>query len=261
MFDPSYTDDWKRALEGEDDALFKHLHDTEYPGTVLFQLTFYLMRQNVRLLACTNQNEADPLLRGVERALSARRQIRSFYDWIQRREFDLETLKELYRRRAVIPFLGAGTSMEAGGPSWPKLVEGLLLTALEPERQKKIPVPKRGGGWYFLEGDKDKFVHFSVQKEKHARKALEIIQSGTADTDLLMKAAQMCADLFQEQFFSWVTPLLYMDCKVPGSIYFVLAELSSSPGSPKPGWPSIVTYNFDNLMGEMFELQGCHIVF
>ena len=36
--------------------------------------------------------------------------------------------------------------MEAGGPSWPKLVEGLLLIALEPERQKEIPVPKRGGG-------------------------------------------------------------------------------------------------------------------
>jgi len=254
MFDPSYTDDWKRALEGEDDALFKHLVDTEYPGTVLFQLAFYLMRQNIRLYACTNQGEAEPLLRGISRVRSVRRQIRSFYDWSQRRKFDLETLKEFYHGRAVMPFLGAGTSMEAGGPSWPKLVEGLLLTALEPERQKEIPVPKRGGGWYFLQGKKS--LHFSAQKEKHARKALETIQSGGADTELLMNAAQMCADLFQEQFFSWVTPLLYMECKVPGSIYFALAELSSSPGSPRPGWSTIVTYNFDNLMGEMFELQG-----
>jgi len=255
MFDPTYTDEWKRALEGEDDALIKHLAETEYPGTTLFQLEYFLMRQNKMLLQ-PNVEEGikDRLLHGVGRAMFMRSQIRSFHKWIERQMFDLEALREFYQARAVIPVLGAGVSMAAGGPSWPKLVEELLLTALNPTRQKNIPIPKKGGGWYYLEAEKVR--KFNKQQKTVASQALKSIQEGSTDIELLMKAAQMCADLFKEQFFSWVTPLLYMECATPSPIHSVIAELASSPDQKKPGWAAIINYCFDNLMGEAMQQQG-----
>jgi len=69
MFDPTYTDEWKRALEEADDALLKKLTMTEYPGTVLFQIAHFIMRQNYILHGKIDDKTTKQVTDAIGRAL------------------------------------------------------------------------------------------------------------------------------------------------------------------------------------------------
>ncbi len=251
MLNPEFSNEWAEALEGGNDALLKHLAESEYPGTTLFQLTHYFMRQNLRMQRMRDPTKLEDSDRALARALAVRAQVRSFYDWNERKYFDLQALRELRQKSAVVPFLGAGVSIAAGGPSWPRLVEGLLLTGLDSKYQEHVPMPTRGGGWYFMQSSGA--ILFEGAARACANEQLNHIRDGSTDTDILMEGAQLCHDLFKEHFFSRITPLLYINCDTPGPIHKILAELALNSSAGTPGWGAIVTYNFDNLMGEAMD--------
>jgi hypothetical protein len=253
VFDPTLTEDWIQALEGRDDRRLKRLAETEYPGTTLFQLLHFAMRLDRLTQGAGPLGEKARAIQ-VPRIASVRAQVRAFYGWPERRRFDLEALRELRRGNAVMPVLGAGASMAAGCPSWASLVEQLLATALDPERQRNVPVPKRGGGWYFINAGRA--ILFEGDDKQRAQQLLEQVRRAPQDTELLMTAAQLCADLFKEHFFSYVTPLLYLNAPAPGPVHRAVAQFAARPGSGRPGWAAVLTYNFDNLLGEALEQLG-----
>jgi hypothetical protein len=254
VFDPTLTDHWIQALDGGDEAELKRLAETEYPGTTLFHLAFFAMRLWKIMREATPAAAEQLRLLHVPRIHAVRTQLRSFHDWPERRRFDVEALREFRRGNAVLPVVGAGASMAAGCPGWAALVEQLLQTALDSDRQRRVPVPKKGGGWYVVESRR--VFTFGLEDERRARAALDQIRKKAANTELLMIGAQMCADLFKEDFFSYITPLLYLNVPDPGPVHLALARLAAAPGQSSPGWPGIVTYNFDNLLGEALERLG-----
>lgn len=239
---------WWCALHECDDELIKHLVQTESPATVIFQIVRYIMEVHVHLVHEVNWEELKPK---IARAVSMRQQVRSWFSWLELRQIDLQVMRELYMSNALMVVLGAGATVDAGGPDWSNLVRQLLLTALEPERQARVPVPKRGGGWYFLEGEAVDRV--DREGEQQARRCFAEIEKGTTDTELLKNAAQLCADLFQERLPQWLTAIIYESAPGPSEIHRAVAELARKPNEPDPGWVEILTYNFDNLMGEALE--------
>jgi len=217
----------------------------------LFHLACFAMRLAKAMREAAPSNARLMGAQHVGRIRFVRSQLRSFHDWRERRRFDVEALQEFRRSKAVLPVLGAGTSMAAGCPGWGALVEQLLLTAVEPDRQRQVPVPRRSGGWYLVQSRR--VFRFDSDGERRARDLVGKIREDPTDTELLVTAAQMCADLFKEHFFSYVTPLLYLNATDPGPIHLGLARLAARRGQSDRGWAGIVTYNFDNLLGEALE--------
>jgi hypothetical protein len=156
---------------------------------------------------------------------------------------------------------------------WGELVQQLLQIALEkghqipefalaPDSSSKPPpsaLPK-----YLLKPGtyKPKVVstqRFPLEAEREARQILVKIETG-ANTKDLMHGAQLCADLWGQNLFTHLTGILYGASAKPGPIHTAIAELADAqvgPGrGPLPGWWRIVTYNFDDLMGEALDARG-----
>src|SRR5262245_17826972 len=113
---------------------------------------------------------------------------------LQQREHDLRTLQWIRRNSALSVVLGAGATIDAGGPSWPELVEELLLIAINKGRQIFDNVVQP-----------DRARRLGSGQEREARQILNEIKAGSTDTELLKRGAQLCADLFEESFFQHVT--------------------------------------------------------
>lgn len=96
---------------------------------------------------------------------------------------------------------------------------------------------------------------------RRAREALARIVSGKADTETLMEGAQICYDFLGQHLFTDLTQILYENQRKPGAIHQSIAEMATplevkDRGGLFPGWDSIITYNFDDLMGEALDEIG-----
>jgi SIR2-like domain len=279
--------EWSTALEGEDDAPLTELVEREPPGVALFMLMTYINGvyraiQPIPLLAEGKE------FTGFERYLKpvVRRRIDQVLPMIQelrqrlggrQRDFDLGLLRWVRRSSCLAVVIGAGVTMEAGGPSWPELVRLLLERALDqgheirrmvpapgsadpfsvgPDGRLRLAVPEAGERVEFkMVSEVERVERFSPEAERNARSLLQQIVAGRADTDALMQAAQLCLDLMGQDLFQQVSMAIYARAPRPGEIYRAIAELADKQQVPgrsgiQPGWDAIISYNFDNLMGE-----------
>jgi hypothetical protein len=77
--------------------------------------------------------------------------------------------------------------------------------------------------------------------------------SSAVDTEILMRGAQLCSNLYGRYMFSHLTGILYRSAPKPSETHRAIASLAHSQQVPgrglRPGWESLIIYNFDNLNG------------
>ncbi len=201
--------------------------------------------------------ETEQVADAVGRVLPVIRQIRQRLGWRQR-EVDLGLLRWIRRSSALSVVLGAGATMAAGGPSWAELVRSLLQVALERGHEITTMVPDPGNTRDHASYSRQVIdvKRLPPEAESEARQLAEQIDRGQADTEQLMRGAQLCLDLFGQHLFTHVTQIIYARAKQPGPIHRAIAELAEAQEVPErgpglfPGWEAILTYNFDDLMSQ-----------
>lgn len=255
--------DWDRATTGADDALLAQLIASEPPG----QAHFHLMVQiNGLYRACQLAGLPPAAVRPkVERVLPALARVRGTLGPLQQRDLDLGLLRWIRRASALSAVIGAGATMDAGGPSWPALVQQLLSVALERghELAEMRPDPGNTQDSASFTRHVIEVKRFDAAQEARARAILAAIEAGGADTEALMQGAQLCIDLLGQHVFADVTAALYdQGRRQPGSIHRAIAALAPEqfvPDRPPhrfPGWEAIISYNFDDLQGEAIDALG-----
>ena len=210
---------------------FQKLLNTEPPGVALFEVETF-----INGLYRGAQPFGDPgMVSDRARWISVQAEIfRRTLGWHQR-DIDLELLRWIRRASCLSIVAGAGVTMDAGGPSWAGLVRELLKLALE-----------------------NGLDDAAIQK---AKSILEAIEAGSADTEALMEGAQLCYDLKGQHLFTQITQILYAKNRQPGSIHRTIAKLAHPQFVLDrrgwfPGWHAIITYNFDDLLGEALDAEG-----
>lgn len=235
---------WNNALFNQDDHVLEQLVAAEPPGTSLFEIKTYI---NGLYLGCNRFGLPPNSVRSkVERVLLPLKHIRHRLGCRQR-EADIILMRWIRRASCLSAVIGAGATMDAGGPSWENLVRRLLKIGLEKgyEIREKVVEVK----------------HFDDSQKAIAENILKRIENHDADTETLMEGAQLCSDLCGQHLFTYITGILYETNRKPGSIHRAIAELAHPQvvrdrgPDPLPGWDSIITYNFDDLMGEMLDAE------
>lgn len=179
------------------------------------------------------------------------------------RELDIGLMQWMRRAACLSVVIGAGVTMDAGGPSWAELVRRLLLRVLERGREQAEMRPQPGNTREHAE-----FVcvvtaveHLPAAQDLRARAVLAAIEAGQADTEALMEGAQICYDFLGQHLFADLSDILYQGARAPGPIHRAIAALAppihvADRGGLFPGWDAIITYNFDDLMGEALDEAG-----
>ncbi len=230
---------WQTALLGGDDSLLSHLVASERPGITFFQITFYINVVHSAGRKVANAKAAgidgfEALPVNVERVLPILQSLRRRLGWRQR-ELDLGLLRLLRQWGALSVVIGAGASQGAGGPGWAELVRLVLDVALK--KRDEIVRGKR----------------LSPESEAAARAILATIaeKGANTDTETLKRGAQLCSDHFGQHLFTYLTGILYGRAPRPSATHRAIAELAAPPGLD-----AILTYNFDDLMGEALNERG-----
>ncbi|MGM9474719.1 SIR2 family protein [Pseudarthrobacter sp. YS3] len=100
----------------------------------------------------------------------------------------------------------------------------------------------------------------SAPDVRKAEDILRKIRKESASTEDLKHGMQLCSDLLGQSLFTDVTGILYGGDRQPGPIHRSIAAVaaSRSAGGSRSGsgWEAIVTYNFDDLMGEALDAAG-----
>lgn len=248
---------WKLALLGGDDKLLDQLVREQPPRLVHLAIMSYTnnMYYNLNVEGFWSSAWSQFSEQGNSPVL-ADRESRSVFASVGRaqakleavrqklgpqlREIDLGLLREIRESGKLSIVLGAGATMAAGGPSWAELVRRMLDLAL-------------GGG--------STTARFEQAQERNAHEILALIESGDADTEALMRGAQLCYDLFGQRLFTHFHSALYEGNRRPSEIHRAIAKLVSFPETQNPdrapsfGWDCIVSYNFDDLMGEAIDSE------
>jgi hypothetical protein len=159
--------------------------------------------------------------------------------------------------------------MSAGGPSWPALVEGLLTIALTKghEITRFVPAPGNTPDHASFRAAVERVERLDLKREIEALAILDRLRQNPpkASFDDLLRGAEICHELFGPHLFTHVTALVYGSAgKVqPASIHQVIARLAQplevpgrDPHRPLPGWEAIITYNYDDLIGEAIDAEG-----
>ncbi len=251
---------WHAALSGQDETLLSQLAESEPPGVTHFEIATYInglyrMTQNPFF----QDRDVRP---DVERVLPTVQAIRQRLGWRQR-ELDISLMRWIRRASALSVVIGAGVTMAAGGPSWAELVRLLLKVALEKghEITQMVPTPDSTSEHETYERQVIRVERFKPEAKEEARRVLTLIETQQADTEALMRGAQLCYDLFGQHLFTHITQILYSRASQPSPIHRAVAELAHAQRVPDrgpglfPGWDSIISYNFDNLMGEALTEQ------
>ncbi|MBZ0301218.1 MAG: SIR2 family protein, partial [Anaerolineae bacterium] len=165
---------------------------------------------------------------------------------------------------ALSMVVGAGATIDAGGPSWPALVRRLLDIALTKghEITEMVRTPDSTEDHLTMERRVIDVKRLDSQQEMIARHVLGLIDAGKADTEDLMLGAQLCYDLFGQHLFMHLTGILYENGRQPGAIHQAIADLADFQLVPDrgpglfPGLDSIITYNFEDLLGEALDARG-----
>lgn len=194
------------------------------------------------------------------RVEAARKQL----GWRQR-YVDLQVLRELRRETKLCLTIGAGVTIDAGGPSWPQLVRLLINIALRQEHEIARILPDPDGEL----GDKRYIKEVVPVPPLEARERGELkeilghIEEKGADSDTkrLMRAAEICYKLFGQQLLKHLTTILYAHSPRPGPIHRAIAEVARNPRRSLkwgvwPAWGSIINYNFDGLLFDAFNEAG-----
>jgi hypothetical protein len=256
-----------------DPAAFDALARREPPGVALFELEvaingLYLQAEKAARLhavlgdGVATEAQAQTPLRARWLAAAAERR-RASLSALQQREIDLGLLRWIRRGGCLACVVGAGVTMDAGGPSWPALVRRLLVQALEHGHEVREPQEQ-------ATGDPDRrvvrYVTVRVERfaETQARRAGEIvaaIDAGQADTEALMEGAELCARLRGQHLFADIGEVLYEGGRRPGAVHRAVAALAEPRHVPDrggwfPGWAAIISYNFDDLQGEAIDALG-----
>lgn len=277
-----FQNEWNRALQS-DDALLAELIRRESPGVTIFQITgfingIYRAVQTVEKLnaAAGSARFSMPRLRmRIEKLLPELTTSRRQLGWNQR-EVDIALLRWIRLSSMLSPVLGAGVSQGAGALGWADLVKALLSRALERGREvsRMVPSPNKpagppiertpeselrtiGEGSWTVQREVVGVERFTPEDETQARDILSKLEAGeVTDTEILMHGAQLCSNLFGQHMFTHLTTLLYKRAPQPSQTHRAIASLGAAQDVPKrgrqPGWESVITYNFDDLMGEAF---------
>jgi len=252
---------WNHALQGGDDALLAQLVEREPPGVVAFQCGVAIngMYRSTQIYAAS----FDEMVPKVERAARVTRELRRRLGAGQR-ELDLGLLRWIRRASALSAVVGAGVSMDAGAPSWSALVRRLLVIALERghEIDEMVRVPSDEPNTIRSVRRVVEVKRFDAGQELDARAILAAIDAGRSDSETLMRGAELCSALFGQHMFMHITQILYEAKRKPGAVHRAIAELADPLTVPDrgpgqfPGWDAIVTYNFDDLIGEALDERG-----
>jgi hypothetical protein len=178
----------------------------------------------------------------------------------RQRDLDLGLMGWMRRASCLSAVIGAGATMDAGGPSWQELVRRLLILVLERGREnyemRPTPesTPENREYRPFLTGTE----RLKPDAERRARALLSRIDASSVDTESLMEGAQICYDLLGQHLFTDLSQIVYENARQPGAIHRAIAELAPPIHVPDrggwfPGWASIITYNFDDFMGEVLD--------
>lgn len=203
--------------------------------------------------------------------------------WRQR-EVDIELMRWVRRSCTLSLVLGAGISQGAGAPGWAELVKLLLQRALErgheishmvsskdnppvqpftstPEGEIIVDMRAMGTTWS-VEREVVRVERFTPEAEVKARAIVGAIDKAMlekrpfTDTECLKQGAQLCSDLYGQEMFTHLTGILYRLAPKPSETHRAIASLAGVQQAAGhgfvPGWESVITYNFDNLMGEAF---------
>lgn len=251
---------WHAALSGKDDALLSQLAESEPPGVTHFQIATYI--NGLYRMTQHPFYQGQDVRPDVERVLPVVHAIRQRLGWRQR-ELDIGLMRWIRRASALSVVIGAGVTMAAGGPSWAELVRLLLEVALEKghEITQMVPAPDSTPEHETYERQVIRVERLEPDAEEEAKRILALIEAWQADTEALMRGAQLCYDLFGQHLFTHITQILYPRAPQPGPIHRAIAELAHAQHVPDrgpglfPGWDSIVSYNFDDLMGEALTEQ------
>jgi hypothetical protein len=239
---------------------FKQLLESEPPGVAIFEVETYI---NGIYRSCV-QMGADPQVVSFKaRWVAANSEhVRSKLGW-QQRDLNIELMRWMRKASCLSLVVGAGATMDAGGPSWAELVRRILTIALEKghEITRMVPSAESTPEHRVVVSEVVERRHFDPEAEKHARRVLESIENKEADTEELMEGAQLCYDLFGQHLFTHFNGILYENGREPGPIHRAIADMGSPQlvpdrGGHFPGWDCIITYNFDDLTGEAFDDAG-----
>ena len=164
---------------------------------------------------------------------------------LEQREIDIGLLRWIRRAGCLTCVVGAGVTMDAGGPSWPALVRALLHTSL---------LGATGPGATGTPAVTPAQAH-------RASEIVRAIEAGQADTDMLMEGAELCVTVRGQHLFADITSLLYADGRQPGQVHRAIAALAAplhvrERGGSVTGWAAVISYNFDDLLGEAIDALG-----
>lgn len=154
----------------------------------------------------------------------------NYYDekWKSRRVEHLQNLKKQFDNDNLVLFLGAGTSLDAGIPSWDSLMSNLMVSLLnklsnsEDESENHINL---------TQNEKD-FLATEIGK-----------RNGSSPLQLVRFIRNGLGESFQKELRN----VLYKKCTDKSSILESIANLSV-PSRQGIGIQGIVTYNFDDLI-------------
>jgi hypothetical protein len=179
------------------------------------------------------------------------------------RELNLGLMRWMRRASCLSVVVGAGVTMDAGGPSWPALVRRLLAHVLEHghEVTELVPSPDSTPEHRIMVRKVLEVQRLPLEDAEHARQIVALIDGGSADTEALMQAAQIALSLRGQHLFADITGMLYEQERKPGPIHQAIAALAQPQHVVDrrgwfPGWDAIISYNFDDLMGEALDAQG-----
>ncbi|MFX1252561.1 MAG: SIR2 family protein [Promethearchaeota archaeon] len=244
-------EEWSQALWQEDNESLNRLVNEEPPGVVFFHLTVFIegLYGQMKL--------TDDLRAKIVRIQPIFRALRQHLDWRQQRELFIGIMRWIKSDGCLSIVIGAGATIAAGGPSWMELVYELLKLALEKghEISKLLPT-----------SDETTFVkkhirteHFNLEDSKEAENILKMIESHDADIEALMRGAELCEKLFGVHIIQHINNIIYLRASKPSQIHEAIAKLAQPvvrAGKWRvPGWASIISYNFDNLMGDALKKE------
>jgi len=248
------------ALRG-DEAKLRLWAESGDPHEVLHLILGQIMGAYTGATPGSSWNSVNhPVERLVSAARIARRRAGP-----EQREIDLAIMKLVRRSGALCAVLGAGVTVDAGGPSWPVLVRRLLSEGLQNgfERVETIR-PEQLGPSQLMLRTAERVVgrnRFSTSQSKEAQVILSVIDSGSTDAETLMRGAELCVAVAGQRLFADVSRALYETTNGPGPIHKALAELAEPQqllgrSEQRFGWSGLITYNFDDLMGEALDQRG-----
>jgi hypothetical protein len=283
-----YHQDWVDAVNRLDQNKINELVKLESPKVVLFTIATIIngiynsFKNDKYLLQLFPEAEikiSKVYQFNIDRVSLVTPYISKIRDMLghQQRDFDIELMRFIRQSRCLSIAIGAGASIPSGCPSWAGLVIAMLKFAITKgkEIRKMIKVSGEDPLEFTTDGkirftsDKDTSVSYENKiirtlqldeiKKKEAIQIISLIEKNKYDDTVLNQGAQICYGFYGQDLFMHFTPLLYKG-KTANKIHEAIAELSAGKINKNnkilPGLDSIISYNFENLMGEALEKKN-----